>query len=227
MPPPPPTAPRAPRPPNARRHLSPLGVATFGHTRRRRGWQVNPHVLPFWAYVRGRPGRPSGGRQKSGGWRGGFLLGAMEVALKEDLRRHLMTLQRLELLLNLFGVDWSHLWLQPQDGSVTLSPGDIYFSDFLTAFDNLKSAERLSRMMREMERAVWEADANIQTRMRIEAALQEACEACGLSVEPPAAAPPSFAPSNCPRVSPATSRAGAPAASKPKSRSPTRLRQRR
>ena len=41
--------------------------------------QVNPHVVPFYAHLRGRPGRPSGGRDRTGGWRGGFLLGALEV----------------------------------------------------------------------------------------------------------------------------------------------------
>ena len=43
---------------------------------------------------------------------------AMQVALKEDLRSQLRTLQQLRLLLDLFGVDWSNLWLQQQDGSV-------------------------------------------------------------------------------------------------------------
>lgn len=46
-----------------------------------------------------------------------FVTGAMEIAIKEDLRRHLTTLHRLELLLNLFGVDWSQIWLQPQANS--------------------------------------------------------------------------------------------------------------
>jgi len=157
--------------------------------------QVNPHVLPFWAHVRGRPGRPSGGRRKAGGWRGGFLLGAMEISIKEDLRRHLMTLQRLELLVNLFGVDWSQIWLQPQEGSVTLTPSDVYISDYLHTFENLRSPEILSRFIREMERAVWEADANIQTRMRVEVALANACKECGLSpftnaINPPTSATP-------------------------------------
>ena len=47
--------------------------------------QVNPHVAPFYAYLQGRAGRPSGGRKTTGAWRGGFLLGAAEVALKEDM----------------------------------------------------------------------------------------------------------------------------------------------
>ena len=55
--------------------------------------QVNPHVAPFYAHLRGRPGRPSGGRARTGAWRGGFLLGALEVSIKEDLKKQLRTLQ--------------------------------------------------------------------------------------------------------------------------------------
>lgn len=78
--------------------------------------------MPFYLHPLGRPGRPTSGRERTGGWRGGFLLGALEVALKEDLRKHLATMQRLQLLLDLFGVDWSHVWLQPLDGSVNIMP---------------------------------------------------------------------------------------------------------
>lgn len=84
--------------------------------------QVNPHIVPFYVHPLGRPGRPSSGRERTGGWRGGFLLGALEVSVKEDLRKHLATMQRLQLLVDLFGVDWSHVWLQPLDGSVNIMP---------------------------------------------------------------------------------------------------------
>jgi hypothetical protein len=79
-------------------------------------------VVPFYVHPLGRPGRPSSGRERTGGWRGGFLLGALEVSVKEDLRKHLATMQRLQLLVDLFGVDWSHVWLQPLDGSVNIMP---------------------------------------------------------------------------------------------------------
>ena len=69
-----------------------------------------------------RPGRPSAGRDRTGAWRGGFLLSAIEVAIKEDLRRHLRTIQRLRLMSDLTGFDLTQMWLQEQDGSVTLSP---------------------------------------------------------------------------------------------------------
>ena len=80
--------------------------------------QVNPHVAPFYAHLRGRPGRPSGGRARTGAWRGGFLLGALEVSIKEDLKKQLRTLQALQLDWKFFGCDWSHMWLQQQDAVV-------------------------------------------------------------------------------------------------------------
>ena len=50
----------------------PLGAlaATFGATFTIVS-QVNPHVVPFYAHLQGRAGRPSGGRDRTGAWRGG------------------------------------------------------------------------------------------------------------------------------------------------------------
>ena len=70
--------------------------------------QVNPHVAPFYAHLQGRAGRPSGGREYTGGWRGGFLLGALEV--------HILFLTSYFLLLTShfahrgFLSDTSHQW---------------------------------------------------------------------------------------------------------------------
>ena len=87
--------------------------------------QVNPHVAPFYAHLRGRPGRPSGGRARTGAWRGGFLLGALEVSIKEDLKKQLRTLQALQLDWKFFGCDWSHMWLQQQDAVVGVRPPSL------------------------------------------------------------------------------------------------------
>lgn len=87
--------------------------------------QVNPHVVPFCAWNLGRPGRPSGGRDRTGAWRGGFFLNALEVHLKELMRSHLHTLQQLSLLVDLFGVDWSNLWLQVSSEAVRRRPGTL------------------------------------------------------------------------------------------------------
>ena len=151
--------------------------------------QVNPHVVPFYAHLQGRPGRPSGGRDHTGAWRGGFLLCALEVALKNELRSAMRTMQQLGLLVDLFGVDWSHLWLQSQDGSVVLTP-DLKLSHFTDRhlLSNVASLEDLNAKMRGMERATWEGMGLIRTRMDVDAALS-ALE--GVAVDVPVSRVPS------------------------------------
>ena len=136
--------------------------------------QVNPHVAPFYAHLQGRAGRPSGGRDRTGAWRGGFLLGSLEVSLKEDMRSLLRTLQKLQLGRSLFGVDWSNLWLQPQDGSVVITP-NITLSDYNGVLHNLE-ATQIASMIAQMERATWEAASLIRARMDVQAALDDFCE---------------------------------------------------
>ena len=145
--------------------------------------QVNPHVAPFYAHLQGRAGRPSGGRDRTGAWRGGFLLGALEVSLKEDMKTHLRTLKKLQLGSSLLGVDWSNLWLQPQDGSVVLTPV-IRLRHWAKVLSNLDHKEELSSMIAHMERCVWEASSLIRARMDVQKALDEAhTRFCGPDAE--------------------------------------------
>ena len=147
--------------------------------------QCNPHIAPFYAHLNGRPGRPSGGRARTGGWRGGFLLGALEVSLKEDMRKQLRTLAALRLDWKLFGCDWSQMWLQPQDphvAGVTLTI-DPHVSDYNDFVGNLTHPEVLRRMVRTMERNTWEAAAMMRTHMRVEKALAAALSAVGAGGE--------------------------------------------
>jgi len=63
-------------------------------------WQVNPHIIPFFYHNRGRDGRPSTWRLWAGGWRGGFVLSALELWLKEDM------LKTLRVLAGRLFLDW-------------------------------------------------------------------------------------------------------------------------
>ena len=112
------------------------------------------------------------GRSRTGSWRGGFFLAALEASFKEDLRKQLATMQRLQLLVDLFGVDWSHVWLQPLDGSVTLTP-NLELSDFTHVLNNLPSHAAFARRVREMERCTWEAAAIIGTHLHVQQAIEE------------------------------------------------------
>lgn len=61
--------------------------------------QANPHIVPFFYNSKGDVGRPS--RWSSGmrddSWRGGFLLSAMEMYLKNDMRSKFHFLNDLEV----------------------------------------------------------------------------------------------------------------------------------
>ena len=138
--------------------------------------QVNPHIVPFYAHLLGRPGRPSGGRAHTGEWRGGFLFSALEVFFKEGMRAIMRTFQQLRLDWKFFGLDLTHVWLQPLDphvAGVTLTP-DLCLADCRDLIANLPNPSELRRMVRSMERNTWEASALLRTHMRVEAALASA-----------------------------------------------------
>ena len=141
--------------------------------------QTNPHVVPFYSFLQGRAGRPSGGRDRTGAWRGGFLLGSLEVALKEDMRTHLRVLRTLQLGRALFGVDWSNLWLQtgtgPQDGSVVLTPS-LSLTNWTYVLSNLEQPHELASMIAQMERGAWEASSLIRGRLDVQKALDDCAD---------------------------------------------------
>ena len=103
------------------------------------------------------------------------------MALKEDLRRHLRTVQQLNLSLDLIGIDWTRMWLQADGnyGSVMITP-DFLLRDCLNLVANLREPRELARMIAEMERATFEASALLRTRFDVRHALDELIAAAGL-----------------------------------------------
>lgn len=83
--------------------------------------QANPHVHLFFFAPRGMPGRPVAHR-KGRGWRGGFLLAALEHFLKLQLSLSFQFLKDLDLLPEVLGQDWSSAFLQSFGGTVTIWP---------------------------------------------------------------------------------------------------------
>jgi len=142
--------------------------------------QVNPHIVPFFYHNRGQDGRPSTWRLWAGGWRGGFVLSAFELWLKEDMLKNLRFLAGLDLLLEVFGVDWSYLWIQEARGDVTLVP-DVRAMDYAGLIDNLSSRRELHRKVNSMEKNTWQCLSRISNRMMVQSALDRACEALGIS----------------------------------------------
>jgi len=141
--------------------------------------QVNPHIVPFFYHNRGRDGRPSTWRLWAGGWRGGFVLSALELWLKEDMLKSLRVLAGLDLLIEVFGVNWSYLYLQEARGDVTLIP-DVRPADYLHLIDNLSERSELTRKVRAMEVNTWQCTSRIEHRMKLQNALDGHCESLGI-----------------------------------------------
>ena len=139
--------------------------------------QVNPHLVPFFFNSTGEAGRPLRSWRQKGGWRGGFLLSFAEMWLKEDMRKNMKLLSAFRLLFDVFGVDWSTLFLQESMGEITITP-PLRVYDYWSIGDNLQGGKKgrkdLDFRLRVSERNTWKAIPMLMSRMRIQHALTEA-----------------------------------------------------
>ncbi|KAL9006453.1 MAG: hypothetical protein Q9188_000761 [Gyalolechia gomerana] len=127
--------------------------------------QVNPHVNLFFFSSRGTVGRPVTHR-KGRGWRGGYLGSAIETSIKLDLAKYLKILKHLELLPRPLGQDWSGVWLQQFNGTVTICPKSRV-SDFYYLLSD-PTPQRLAYMIRAGQRSAFPNLLFIENRMKIE-----------------------------------------------------------
>lgn len=128
--------------------------------------QVNPHVHLFFFRPRGAPGRPVVHR-KGRGWRGGFLLSAIEQYMKIELIKNLRVIRDLELLPAEFGGQtFTAVFLQRFEGTLTIWPRSR-FKDWLNILED-PDREELARMIEVGQRATWPNIRMIDHRMRIE-----------------------------------------------------------
>jgi len=104
-------------------------------------------------------------------YRGGFISYLVEVWLKEDMIKNLKVLQKTGLLFNVFGVDWSYLFVQEEHGDITIVP-NAGVSDYWHILDNVTDKKEFLRKVRAMERATWRHFAQIQARTRLQHALR-------------------------------------------------------
>jgi predicted acylesterase/phospholipase RssA len=89
--------------------------------------QANPHIVPFFFDARGGVGRPnrwSKGSQEAS-WRGGFLLAALELYLKNDMKAKFVFLRDLEAAVGFT----STMMTQEYVGSTTIVP-QVKISDY-------------------------------------------------------------------------------------------------
>ena len=132
--------------------------------------QVNPHINLFFFSPRGAIGRPVTHR-RGRGWRGGYFGSAAETYLKLDMTKWLKILKHLELLPRPLGQDWSGIWLQRFEGTVTIWPKSV-LSDYWYILSD-PTMERLARMIRVGERSAFPRLLFIRNRMKIERLIEE------------------------------------------------------
>lgn len=130
--------------------------------------QVNPHVHLFHFGNRGAPGRPTAYR-RGRGWRGGFLLSAAEHVLKLNLLTNFRILKDLDLMPKMLGQDWSNVFLQSFEGSVTIYPKSR-FLDWPRILTD-PNPDELARMMRAGQYVTFPKLHMLSNRTRIERAI--------------------------------------------------------
>ena len=127
--------------------------------------QVNPHITVFFFENKGSVGMPHFHRQGRG-WRGGFVLSSLEHALKLDLKKWLKILRDLQLLPIIHSQNWSFVFLQKFDGSVTIVP-HISLSDYRHILTD-PCRQRMERYIDIGMHCTWPKMKIIENRHRIE-----------------------------------------------------------
>ncbi|PRP82451.1 hypothetical protein PROFUN_09698 [Planoprotostelium fungivorum] len=127
--------------------------------------QTNPHIIPFIFEVKGSGGKPSQHRSGSG-WRGGFVVSALEQFLKLDMMRWLRFLRNMDLVPSFIGQDSSLLFLQKFHGTCTMYPTPV-LSDYLKIVKNPDEKEIQQKLI-DGERMTWPKLYMIYNRMTIE-----------------------------------------------------------
>ncbi|WVQ96097.1 hypothetical protein IAU59_003199 [Kwoniella sp. CBS 9459] len=130
--------------------------------------QTNPHIHLFFFAPRGSVGRPVAHR-KGKGWRGGFILSALESYIKLDLSKHFKVIRDLDLMPQILQSDWSGVFLQRFSGDLTLTPKTTIMDWFHILSD--PDRQELERMLSVGERVTWPALRMVKNRMTIERAI--------------------------------------------------------
>jgi len=152
--------------------------------------QCNPHIIPWFFNARGQSGVPSSWRRRTGGYRGGFLLSALELFLKEDMKKSFKVMNELELMPSMFGGDFSFLFLQDFQGTVTLVP-NASLRDFCKIISDPSVAD-LTRFLREGRLTAWRKFSMIRNRLLISHKLNGAIASLSQALHGTQAVPPLF-----------------------------------
>lgn len=140
--------------------------------------QTNPHIHLFFFAPRGSVGRPVANR-KGKGWRGGFILSALESYIKLDLSKHFKVIRDLDLLPQILQSDWSGVFLQRFSGDLTLTPRSTFGDWFRLLSD--PTPPQLERMLSVGQKVTWPALNMVKNRLTIEVSCPQlnCSELCG------------------------------------------------
>ncbi|WWD04289.1 hypothetical protein V865_002358 [Kwoniella europaea PYCC6329] len=130
--------------------------------------QTNPHIHLFFFAPRGSVGRPVAHR-KGKGWRGGFILSALESYIKLDLSKHFKVIRDLDLMPQILQSDWSGVFLQRFSGDLTLTPRTTIRDWFRILSD--PDRNEMDHMLKVGQRVTWPALRMVKNRMTIERAI--------------------------------------------------------
>ncbi|GMH86200.1 hypothetical protein TrVE_jg12350 [Triparma verrucosa] len=137
--------------------------------------QANPHIVPFFYNNKGDVGRPSrwsiGHREDS--WRGGFLLSALELYLKIDMKAKFQFLADLEAAVGFTGTlmtqnNWGN---DKNEGLTTMVP-QVAFQDYFKLISDPKKKD-LERYLQGGQVAAWEKTSLMKTHYSIAHTLNE------------------------------------------------------
>ncbi|OLN83324.1 Patatin-like phospholipase domain-containing protein [Colletotrichum chlorophyti] len=132
--------------------------------------QVNPHINLFFFSSRGSVGHPVTHR-KGKGWRGGYVMSAVEHYLKLDMTKWLKFIRHAELLPRPLGQDWSQLFLQTFSGNITVWPKSVP-SDFYHILSD-PDPPRLARMLHEGQQRGFPILKFVSNRLKVERIIEQ------------------------------------------------------
>ncbi|KAG7138955.1 Patatin-like phospholipase domain-containing protein like [Verticillium longisporum] len=132
--------------------------------------QVNPHINLFFFSSRGSVGHPVTHR-KGKGWRGGYVMSAVEHYLKLDMTKWLKFIRHAELLPRPLGQDWSQLFLQQFSGTITIWPKSVP-SDFYHILSD-PDPPRLARMLHEGQQRGFPILKFMGNRLKVERMIEQ------------------------------------------------------
>lgn len=130
--------------------------------------QVNPHVMLWIFKNRGDVGKPII-RKRGKTFRGGFIPSYLENLIKLEIIKWLKLIHEFQLLPNLAESDWSNIFLQRFDGSVTLFP-KIEIWDYLYILTD-PTKERLTKIISNGEHVAYPKLLFTKNRLLIERAI--------------------------------------------------------